>query len=59
MGELYLGGGAAGGTGSEGDVGNASLVGAACGGVAEGCVGDVLGVGVTDARSFVGSCPGC
>ena len=53
MGQPYLGGGAAGGTGSEGDVGDASVVGAACGGVAKGGVGDVLDVGVGDAGSVV------
>ena len=53
MGEPYSGGGAAGGTGSECDVDDASVDGAACGGVAERVVGDLLGVGVGDARSVV------
>ena len=57
MGEPYSGGGAAGGTGSEGDVGDASVDGAACSGVAEGGVGDTLGVGVGDAGSVVGDAP--
>ena len=35
----------------------ASVAGAACGGVAEGGVGDALGVGVGDARSVVGDAP--
>ena len=57
MAEPYSGGGAAGGTPSEGDVGDASVDGAVCGGVAEGGVGDALGVGVGDAGSVVGDAP--
>ena len=57
MGEPYLGGRAAGRTGSEGDLGDASVDGAACDSVPEGGVGDVLGVGVGDAGSVVGDAP--
>ena len=45
IGEPYPGGGAAGGTESDGDVGDAPAEAAAGGGVAEGGVGDVPGVG--------------
>ena len=54
MGNPNSGGGAAGGMGSEGDVGDASDDGAVCGGVAEGGVGDALCVGVGDSSSIVG-----
>ena len=52
MGKPYSGGVAAGGT-----VMWASVAGVVCGGVAEGGVGDALGVGVGDARSVVGDAP--
>ena len=57
MGEPYSGCGAAAGTGSEGDVGDASVNGAAWGGVAEGGVGDALGVGAGHAGGVVGDAP--
>ena len=46
MWEPYPGGGAAGGTDSEGDVRDVPADGAACDGVAEGGVGDAPGVGI-------------
>ena len=54
MHEPYSGGGAAGGTDSEGYVRDASVDGAAYGGAADGGVGDALGVGVGDADDVVG-----
>ena len=57
MGEPYSGGGAAGGTGIQDDVGDASVDGAACSCVPEGRVGDALRVGVGDAGSVVGNAP--
>ena len=57
MAEPYSSGCAAGGTDSEGDVGDAAVDGASCGGVADGGVGDALSVGVGDAEGVVRDAP--
>ena len=61
MGEPYPAACAAGGTDSDGDVGDVLADGAAYGGVAEGGVGDAPGVGVlgdADVEGVVGDAPG-